>query len=74
LPKSVKEALKIDQWMGTTLWRDSVAKDMKKILLDFKFDDDDSVPLGYYHIVSHMISDVKMIVLIQKLHVVLGGT
>ena len=37
LPKSVQEALKIDQRTGTTFWRDALAKEMKNVMIAFEF-------------------------------------
>jgi len=73
LPKSVKEALEIDDKIGTTFWRDAIEKEMKNVSQAFKFNDDDSVPVGYKHITCHMIFDVKMIGLVRKARFVAGG-
>jgi hypothetical protein len=66
LPKSVPEALEIDVRTGTTFWRDAIEKEMKNILPAFKFNEDDSVPIGYKKITCHMIFDVKMVGLVRK--------
>ena len=60
LPKSVAEALRIDEENGNTLWRDAIAKEMKNVACAFEFRDDDKVPIGYQHINYHMIFAVKM--------------
>jgi len=73
LPKSVPEALEIDARTGTTFWRDAIEKEMKNILPAFKFNDDDSVPIGYKKITCHMIFDVKMVGLVRKARFVAGG-
>jgi hypothetical protein len=73
LPKSVKEALEIDRRTGTTFWRDAIEKEMKNNAPAFKFNDDDSIPIGYKHITCHMIFDIKMVGLVWKARFVAGG-
>ncbi len=73
MPKSVAEALEIDQRMGTTFWRDAIEKEMRNVLPAFKFNDDDSISIGYKHITCHMIFDVKMVGLVRKARFVAGG-
>jgi hypothetical protein len=73
LPKSVEEALRIDAKNGTTFWREAIEKDMKNVSQAFRFNDDDSVPVGYKHITCHMIFDVKMVGLVRKARFVAGG-
>jgi len=73
LPKSVKEALEIDERTGTTFWRDAIEKEMRNVIPAFEFCDDDKVPIGYKHITCHMIFDVKKIGLIRKARFVAGG-
>jgi hypothetical protein len=46
---------------------------MKNVIPAFRFNDDDSIPVGYKHITCHMIFDVKMIGLIRKARFVAGG-
>ncbi len=60
LPKSVKQALEIDCWMGTDFWRQAIDKEMKNVMVAFEFCDDDVVPVGYRKIDCHMIFDFKM--------------
>jgi len=66
LPKSVPEALEIDSRTGTTFWRDAIEKEMKNILPAFKFNEDNSGPIGYKKITCHMIFDIKMVGLVWK--------
>jgi hypothetical protein len=73
LPKSVQQALEIGRKTGTTFWREAIAKEMKNVIPAFRFNDDDSIPVGYKHITCHMIFDVKMIGLIRKARFVAGG-
>jgi len=61
LPKTVEEALEIDQDMGTTLWHDAVQKEMKNNANAFEFLSPGScVPIGYKKITLHKIFDIKM--------------
>lgn len=73
LPKSAAEALVIDRGTGTTFWWVTIQKEMKNVLLSFKFHDDDKVPIGFKNIPCHMIFDVKMIGLVWKAWFVDGG-
>jgi len=73
LPKTVAEALEIDRRTGTTLWRDAIEKEMRNNAPAFKFNDDDSVPVGYKHITCHMIFEIKMVGLVRKARYVAGG-
>jgi hypothetical protein len=73
LPKTVAEALDIDRRTGTTLWRDAIEKEMRNNAPAFKFNDDDSVPIGYKHITCHMIFEIKMVGLVRKARFVAGG-
>ncbi len=68
LPKTVKEALKIDEETGTTFWRDAIKKEMSNVKVAFKkwgkgtVDDARSgqrLP-AYQEIQCHMIFDIKM--------------
>jgi hypothetical protein len=61
VPRTVQEALQIDQDTGTTYWRDAIHKEMSNNRLAFKFlEDEEKVPIGYKWIRCHMIFDVKM--------------
>ncbi len=61
VPKTVQEALKIDQETNTTYWRDAINKEMTNNKMAFKFlEEDENVPVGYKWIRCHMIFDVKM--------------
>jgi len=73
LPKSVQQDLDIDRETGTTYWRDAIAKEMQNVIPAFKFNDDDSIPVGYKHITCHMIFDIKMVGLVHKARFVAGG-
>jgi hypothetical protein len=61
VPRTVQEALQIDQDTGTTYWRDAIQKEMSNNRLAFKFlEDEEKVLIGYKWIRCHMIFDVKM--------------
>jgi hypothetical protein len=68
LPHSVKEALKIDEETGTTLWYDAIMKEMKNVRPAFQRKDGLTVEearsgkalVGYQEIKCHMVFDVKM--------------
>jgi hypothetical protein len=61
LPKSVLEALQLDQLNGNTLWRDAIQKELKNVQVAYKFlDEGDRAPIGYKEIPCHIIFDVKM--------------
>jgi hypothetical protein len=59
LPKSVKEALAIDDKTGTQFWRLAIEKEMKNVMAAFEFNDEDKIPIGYKHITCHMVFDIK---------------
>ena len=61
IPKSVKEALLLDDETGTDLWQKAIEKEIKNVIPAFTFlEQDEKVPIGYQHIDCHMIFDVKM--------------
>ena len=61
IPKSVKEALLLDDETGTDLWQKAIEKEMKNVIPAFMFlEQDKKVPIGYQHIDCHMIFNVKM--------------
>jgi Reverse transcriptase (RNA-dependent DNA polymerase) len=61
VPKSVTEALKLDQESGTTHWADAIKREMKVILPAMKILDHGSKPpVGYQRIPCHMVFDVKI--------------
>jgi hypothetical protein len=64
--------LEIDTKTGTTFWRDAIEKEMKNVSQAFKFNEDDTVPIGYKHITCHMIFDIKMIGLVRKARFIAG--
>jgi hypothetical protein len=72
LPKSVAEALRIDEETGTDLWRRAIEKEMRAIDCAFEFKNNNVMPPGYLKIDCHMVFDVKM-TLERKARYVAGG-
>jgi hypothetical protein len=73
LPKSVKEALRMDRESGTDFWRQAIEKEMKTIDNAFHFPrKDGKAPIGFQKIDCHMIFNVKM-TLERKARYVAGG-
>lgn len=60
LPKTVQEALRIDELTGTNFWAKAIEKEMSNNRQAFEFSDDDSIPKGYTEITVHGIFDIKM--------------
>ena len=61
VPKSVKEALLLDDETGTDLWQKAIEKEMKNVMPAFTFlEQDKKVPIRDHLIDCHMIFDVKM--------------
>jgi hypothetical protein len=61
LPKSVQEALQLDQENGNTLWHNAIQKELKNVQVAFKFlSDDEPTTVGYKQIPCHIIFDIKM--------------
>jgi hypothetical protein len=74
VPKTVKEALALDQNNGNNLWADAIAKEMKEVCIAFNIlPDGRSVPIGYQKILCHMIFDVKLEDFRWKARLVAGG-
>ncbi|CAJ1962216.1 unnamed protein product [Cylindrotheca closterium] len=61
IPKSVKEAIQIDQENGDTLWQDAIKMEMKNNQVAFEeFGGDIKKLIGYKRITGHMVFDVKL--------------
>ena len=71
VPKSVPEALQIDEDTGTTYWWDAIKKEMDKVMVAFDVEEEltaDDVRqgvargdfVGYQEIACHWVFDVKM--------------
>ena len=72
MPKSVEEALRIDERTGTDFWRRAIEKEMAAVMPAFQFNDDNTIPAFHKHIDCHMIFDIKMD-LTRKARFVAGG-
>jgi len=61
LPKTVKEALNLDEINGNTFWADAISKEMKNVSVAFDFlDPNANTPPGYTFMPCRLIFDVKM--------------
>ena len=61
LPKSVKEAIEIDNENGNTLWWDALMQEMKNVRPAFEvFEGDEKSLVGYKKIKCHIVWDVKL--------------
>jgi hypothetical protein len=72
MPKSVAEALRIDEETGTDLWCRVIEKEMRAIACAFEFKDNNVMLPGYLKVDCHMVFDVKM-TLERKARYVAGG-
>jgi hypothetical protein len=73
LPKTVQEALRLDQANSTTLWQDAIKKEMKVIMPAVKILEEGAIaPIGFQQIPCHMVFDVK-IDFTRKARFVAGG-
>ena len=61
IPKSVEEAVKLDNTNGDTLWWDTICKEMKNVRPAFeKFEGTkEDIPKGYQFIRCHVVFDIK---------------
>ena len=61
MPKTVKEAAKLDANNGDTKWMDAISKETTNVRVAFDIlKDGDSVTIGNKQINCHLIYDVKM--------------
>jgi hypothetical protein len=61
VPKTVEEALEIDNEEGNTFWADAIEKEMKKIRPSFQLYRGNTKDLiGYQEITTHFIFDIKL--------------
>ena len=61
MPKTVKEAAKLDAKNGDTKWMDAISKEMTKVRVDFDIlKDGYRAPIFHKQINCHLIHDVKM--------------
>ena len=73
LPKTVEQALEIDQRTGTDLWRKAIEKEMKNVQVALDVREDGQVPVGFKEISCHLVFDVKSDTLERKARFVAGG-
>ena len=61
MPKTVKEAAKLDAKNGDTKWMDTILKEMTNIRVAFDIlKGGDRAPIGHKQINCHLIYDVKI--------------
>ena len=74
MPKTVKEASKLDAKNRDTKWMDAISKEMTNVRVAFDImKDGDRAPIGHKQINCHMIYDVKMEDFRRKARLVAGG-
>ena len=61
IPKTVKEAVEIDQYNGDTFWWDSIMQEIINVRPAFEVwvKRKEYLPIGYQEIKCHMIFDIK---------------
>ena len=73
IPGSVEEAYMLDKENSNDLWRRTIEKEMKNVIVSFKLlQDDEHLPVGSKEIPYHIIFDVKFD-LTKKAWLVAGG-
>ena len=61
IPRNIKEALKLDQENGNSLWKDTYKKEMFQVSIVFNiFCDNEQILVGYNKASGHLIWSVKM--------------
>ena len=61
VPKSVKDAIRIDRANNNTFWQDALRKEMTNVGISFKIlENDEVMPVGYTKASGHIIFDVNM--------------
>jgi hypothetical protein len=74
VPKTVAEALDLENNSGTTHWQEAINLEAKKVDLLFQeLEDSEQVPVGYQFVKCRMMFDVKAGSLKQKARYVAGG-
>ena len=75
MPKTVKEAAKLDAKNGDTKWMDAISKEMTKVIVAFDIlKDGDRAHIGHKQINCHLIFDVKMEDFSQKAQLVANSS
>ena len=61
IPRTVKEALALDEKNGNTFWAEAIKKEMFNVGIAFEIlDDDQHIPPGWKENSAHLVFDVKM--------------
>ena len=61
VPKSMADAIRIDQANGNRFWQDAIAKEMKQVAVAFEIlDIGCQAPIGWSKLSGHLVFDVKM--------------
>lgn len=61
VPRSMKDAIALDEKTGTDFWRKAIDKELRNVFGAFDFlDDGKSVPPGYNFVETNMVFDVKL--------------
>ena len=60
VPRTAKEAIRLDNEAGNTMWHDAVDLEMNTIMSAFDLSGGDIIPPGYSEATGHIIFDVKM--------------
>ena len=55
IPKDYEEAVALDKLNSNTLLQDATKKEMIKVEVAFKFNEDGTVPIGFQKITCHLI-------------------
>ena len=60
MPKSIQEAVQLDEQNGNNLWRSAIEKEMKNNKVAFNIlEEGENPPIGFTYIKCHMIFYVK---------------
>ena len=59
IPKDWNVAVAYDRANNNTLWQDAIKKEMSKVEVAFKFNEDGTIPVGFQKIACHIVYDVK---------------
>ena len=74
VPRTMAEAVKLDEANGNTLWQDAIAKEIDSVRVAFKkLRNGERAPVGYQWIRCHLIFSVKMEDFRRKARLVAGG-
>ena len=74
LPKTVRDAKRLDAQNGNTLWQDAIQKEMNAVRVAFKIlNKGDKPPPTYQEIRCHMVFDIKMDAFARKARYVAQG-